>query len=143
MSKRVHTGPRQKGAATSRRGADYTVGYGRPPKGHQFQPGQSGNRGGRPKGRKNTATLVREILDRKIEIRSGNTTRKISLREAILTRFAESALKADTKSAAFLLQRYDALETAGDAGSDAVSPDEQEIIDKYMQAYLTKKGENA
>ena len=53
---------------------------------HQFQPGQSGNRKGRPKGAKNTATLLREILDRKIEVRSGSTVRKISVREAILTR---------------------------------------------------------
>ena len=57
-------------------------------------------------------TLLREILDRKIEVRSGSSVRKISVREAILTRFAESALKGDTKSAAFLLQRYDMAETA-------------------------------
>ena len=93
-------------------GASYRVGYGRPPKEHRFQPGQSGNRKGRPKGAKNTATLLREILDRKIEVRTGSTVRKISVREAILTRFAEFALKGDTKSAAFLLQRYDMLETA-------------------------------
>jgi len=30
---------------------DYPVGYGRPPKSNQFQPGQSGNLGGRPRGR--------------------------------------------------------------------------------------------
>ena len=64
--------------------------------------GNIGNRKGRPKGAKNTATLLRELLDRKIEVRTGSTVRKISVREAMLTRFAEAALKGDTKSAAFL-----------------------------------------
>ena len=30
---------------------DYEVGYGKPPKKHQFKPGQSGNRQGRKKSR--------------------------------------------------------------------------------------------
>ncbi len=45
------------------------VGYGRPPTEHQFKPGKSGNRRGRPKGSKNEATLINEILNRKIEVR--------------------------------------------------------------------------
>ena len=85
----------QEGGPRSSSGASYKVGYGNPPKQHQFQPGQSGNSKGRPKGAKSTATLLREILDRKIEVRTGATVRKISVREAILTRFAEAALKGD------------------------------------------------
>jgi hypothetical protein len=134
MSNRV----RRKGTPPDREGG-YATGYARPPKEHQFQPGQSGNRKGRPKGTKNTATLLREILDRKIEIRRGNTIRKISVREAMLTRFAESALKGDTKSAAFLLQRYDTMEANGGDENRGVSQEEQEIIDKYMEGYLKRK----
>jgi hypothetical protein len=122
--------------------ATYKTGYRRPPTEHQFKPGQSGNRKGRPKGSRNTATLLREILDRKIEVRSSSTVRKISVREAMLTRFTESALKGDTKSAAFLLQRYDAGETAHEQPNEAATRDEQEIIDTYMEAYLRKKGES-
>ena len=61
------------GESRASSGARYRVGYGKPPKQHQFQPGQSGNRKGRPKGAKNKATLLREILDRKIEVRNGST----------------------------------------------------------------------
>ena len=122
--------------------ATYKVGYRSPPREHQFRPGQSGYRKGRPKGSKNTPTLLREILDRKIEVRSASAIRKISVREAILTRFTESALKGDTKSAAFLLQRYDAAETAHEQSNDTPNRDEQEIIDTYLEAYLRKNGES-
>ena len=118
----------------------YTTGYKKPPKEHRFRPGQSGNANGRPKGRKNSATLLCEILDRKIEVRNGSTSRKITVREAILTRFAESALKGDTKSAAFLLQRYDGTEAVQDNADTTTTPEEQEIIDRYLEAYLKTSG---
>jgi hypothetical protein len=40
---------------------DYKVGPGRPPKEHQFQKGQSGNPGGRPKNESVTATVRRML----------------------------------------------------------------------------------
>jgi hypothetical protein len=107
---------------------------------HRFQPGQSGNRKGRPTGAKKTVTLLREILDRKIEVRTGSTVRKISVREAILTRFAESALKGDTKSAGFLLQRYDMPETAEEHAINGTTRDEQQIIDAYLETILKDGG---
>jgi len=142
MVKRIHryAHAAEKGRPQSCLGESYSVGYGKPPRQHQFQPGQSGNRKGRPTGAKNTATMLREILDRKIEVRSGGTVRKISVREAMLTRFAETALKGDTKSAAFLLQRYDMVETAEEHANNATRPEEQEIIDAYLQAYLKDAG---
>jgi hypothetical protein len=37
------------------------VGYANPPLNHRFEPGQSGNPTGRPKGSKNLSTIVREL----------------------------------------------------------------------------------
>jgi Family of unknown function (DUF5681) len=45
------------------------TGYGRPPIEHRFKPGQSGNPRGRPKGKKNEATILHELLNRKITVR--------------------------------------------------------------------------
>ena len=64
----------------------------------------------------------------------------MSVREAILTRFAEAALKGDTKSAAFLLQRYDMIESDPEHANNATTPDEQELIDAYLQDFLKNAG---
>jgi len=127
----------QKGGPRSSPGASYRVGYGKPPRQHQFQPGQSGNSKGRPKGAKSTSTLLRETLDRKIEVRTGATVRKVSVREAIMIRLAEAALKGDIKSAHFLLQRYDiAAETAK---PNVLDPDRYETVEEAIEA-LAKEG---
>jgi hypothetical protein len=138
MVKRIRRPARaaQKDRPQSRLGASYRIGYGKPPRQHQFEPGQSGNRKGRPKGKKNSLTLLREILDRKIEVRIGGKLCKMSVREAILTRFAEAALKGDTKAAAFLLQQYDKLASDSEHTNNATTPEEQEIIDAYLQDFL-------
>jgi hypothetical protein len=40
----------------------YEIGYGKPPKNTRFKPGVSGSRHGRPKGSKNTETLLKQEL---------------------------------------------------------------------------------
>jgi Family of unknown function (DUF5681) len=52
---------------------DYVVGKYRPPVHTRWQPGQSGNPSGRPKGRLNVKTELKELLRKKITIRDGET----------------------------------------------------------------------
>lgn len=40
---------------------EYEVGYGKPPKKHQFKPGYSGNKKGRPKGSLNVFTEIEKM----------------------------------------------------------------------------------
>jgi len=77
---------------------DYQVGYGRPPDSTRFKKGQSGNPRGRPKGAKNIATYLGEILEQRISVREGDKVRKMSKVEAMLHGLVLKAMKGDTKA---------------------------------------------
>jgi hypothetical protein len=142
MIKRIRRRARdpQDDAPKSSSGASDKTGYGRPPKQHQFKPGQSGNPRGRPKGAKSTATLIDEIFKRKVRIRTERGVRKITVHEAMLTGFTDRGLKGDTKSAAFLFDRRDRAEAAGDQADSDTTADEQQIIEFFLEKYLKKEG---
>ena len=82
---------------------DYSVGYGRPPIHTRFQKGKTGNPRGRPRRRKNYATLVRQFFDKQIPIRDGERVRKVSKLEAMIHRHFFNAMKGDTKSLTALM----------------------------------------
>jgi hypothetical protein len=114
------------------RSTESGVGYRKPPAQHRFQPGQSGNLRGRPKGAKNESTVLREILARKIEVRSDGRMRKITILEAILLRVTEDSLKGNIKSAAFLLNRYAAM-VSGELPIEGIGEDDREVLEAYAK----------
>ncbi len=119
----------------------YAVGYGRPPKEHQLKPGRSGSPKGRPKGAQNEATILLNLLNRKIEIREAGRSRKVSVLEAGLLRFAEEALRGNPRAATFLLNRYRPPDS-NEASADEMSREDQEILDAFIaktEAQLRKK----
>jgi len=120
---RPKTPPRGHGKSTY---AGSAVGYGRPPKEHQFKPGRSGNPKGRPKGSKNEASIWRDVLSKRISIREGGKTRKVSVLEAMIMKYIERALSDDVKSATFVLNRIRLIE--------GNTPDETESFDQDDQA---------
>ena len=113
------------------------VGYCRPPREHQFKPGQSGNPKGRPKGAKNEATILRTIFNRQIESREGGRIRKISVLEGMLLKFAEDALKGNPKSATFLLNRYRLTEDTAPEASE-LDQDDRALLEAYARTLETK-----
>ena len=119
------------GAGASGKRTD--VGYGRPPVEHQFKPGQSGNKSGRPKGSKNEATILSKLLNRHIDIREKGKTRKITVREAIYLKFAVKALTGDPKAASFLLNRDQILESSGSPAAEIFDVDDQKALEFYTQ----------
>ncbi|SRR5713101_4445432 len=59
-------------------GADFAVGFRRPPLHTRFKPGVSGNPSGRPKDSKNLKTLLHAILNEQISLQEGSQSRKVS-----------------------------------------------------------------
>ncbi|SRR6266511_3563534 len=86
-----------------RRRSGYAVGYGRPPTSSQFQPGQSGNPQGRPKGVRNASSMARDALERTTNVKVKGTWRKMTVRKAAYLRLAERAVAGDAKALDYLL----------------------------------------
>lgn len=134
MTKPKHS----KKAQTKAAGGGYEVGYGKPPKKHQFKPGLSGNPKGRPKGAKNEATILREIMHQRMEVREGGRARKISRLEALLLRCLEAALKGDLKAMAFLLNCYRLIEGDETEHGEPLGHDEQSILEEFAKRFPPK-----
>lgn len=107
---------------------NYTVGFGRPPRQFSWQPGQSGNRRGRPKNRRGEATILRDILNRTITLPINGRRRKVTILEAIFYRIASDALSGNIRSADFLLRRL-AFTTTADAPTELDEADQALIRD--------------
>jgi hypothetical protein len=82
---------------------DYEVGYCRPPKKTQFQPGQSGNPRGRPAGRQNFATIFARVMGERIIVSEDGKSRTLSKAEAMVQKHFRQAIEGDTRSANFLI----------------------------------------
>ena len=118
------------------------VGYGKPPRRHQFKPGQSGNPKGRKKGVKNEVTILQELLQHKVALNERGKTRKITLYEAILRKVAEDCLRGNIKSVGFLLHRYHAA-AAGDAVQADLSEDDKVVLEAYLRELSNKPEDNS
>jgi hypothetical protein len=96
--------------ANSHQDRSDNVGYGRPPRAYTWKPGQSGNPKGRRQGAKNEKTILRELLEKKLEIQQNGKIRKLTVREAMLLKCVDDALKGDHKARVYLLEKYAPIE---------------------------------
>ena len=110
----------------------YEVGYGKPPKEHQFKPGRSGNRKGRPKGAKSEDTIVREVMSRRVGLSLGGKPRKVPLLEAVWTKIADDALKGNAKAQTLITNRARALDTS-EPEAAALSLDDEKVLQSYRR----------
>lgn len=118
-----------------RENPDYEIGYRRPPKGSRFQPGQSGNPKGRPKGAKNLVNLINAELDTKVIINEGGKRRHITKREAIAKQMVNGAAKGDIRVLHALLK----LDVDSDATADAPERPLSDDDRKTLAAFLTRR----
>jgi hypothetical protein len=113
-------------------GADYEVGYRRPPEHSRFRPGQSGNPAGRRKGVRNLMTDVQRTLRVPVKVTEGGRTRKISTQEGLLMRLREKGLQGNARSLDRLLELAQRYNNEGEIGpAQALSADDQGILAAY------------
>jgi hypothetical protein len=116
------------------------VGYGRPPSHTRFKAGQSGNPKGRPKNRKNIATLLLEVLDEKLPIREGDKTKTVSKAEAMIRATVIKALKGDAKSFQMLMELLEKIRQEQKSAPTRVvrMPFPVKSIDEWFERYAPK-----
>lgn len=91
--------PRRKGV-----GAEYAVGFGKPPQGTRFQKGRSGNPAGRPRGALDFDTLLDKALAEKVVVKDASGRRRaISKLEAALIQVVNKAAGADQRATKIVL----------------------------------------
>ena len=106
---------RQRSQMAADQEGNYEVGYGKPPRHTRYQKGRSGNPAGRPRGKKNLATLLSDALDQKIiVVESGRRKRSASARR-LSPNFNKSA-SADLKATQIVLAMLRDVETRADSG---------------------------
>jgi hypothetical protein len=108
------------------------VGYKQPPKHFQFQPGQSGNPNGRPKGTRNFKSDLRDELSETISFREGNREVSMSKQRALIKRLVGSAIEGDARSIATLMS-FCARAFGEDNDDQQQAPEDREIIQAFKR----------
>jgi hypothetical protein len=112
----------------------YEVGYGRPPKSSQFQPGKSGNPKGRKRKPKSTQDQMRTILSKRITIAEGGQSKRLTLQEVMLRSIGNKAAKGDLRAANFVLNLINSDEAAqtDSIEQSSLSPEDQALFEQMM-----------
>jgi hypothetical protein len=90
---------------------EFQVGYKKPPKSTQFQPGQSGNPSGRPKRKASTfAESIERELNTVITVVESGKQLRITKRQAIVKQQTNKALTGDSKAATLVMKAVEPLQ---------------------------------
>ncbi len=95
--------------------SSYPVGYKKPPRRTQFQPGQSGNPNGRPQKTVTFQDALRELLAPVTLLQEDGRQKKVSGLVIMLGQLVNNAARGDFKSAKWVSQLAQQLNTLGKA----------------------------
>jgi hypothetical protein len=85
---------------------DEPVGYGKPPKNHQFKAGQSGNPRGRPSGAAGERKVIEKIAYEVHVVSEGARKKRLSTVELLLVALRNLAMDGDLRAIALMYEVY-------------------------------------
>lgn len=83
----------------------YKVGYGRPPRAHQYPKGRSGNPSGRPRKQKATPNVL-AVLDEPVPVRVNGEFQEMHPKEVELRQHVKAALAGDLPALKYLIELF-------------------------------------
>jgi hypothetical protein len=122
----------------------YEVGYGRPPKAHQFKSGQSGNSKGRPRGSRGLKTDLKAELGERVTVNENGKQRRLTKQQLIVKQLVTKSIKGDlraiVKLADLTLQIF-GIEDDVPGGKAALAGEDEAIVNDFIRR-LTGKTDN-
>lgn len=124
--------------------SDDEVGYGKPPKRSRFQKGTSGNPAGRPKGKKNLATVLEKDLHEKVVINEQGTRKTVTKMEAAVKQLTNKAASGDLAALRLLTALVNSAGslTPTDPKVATTSAADRKIINRVLEKLGVLKGNN-
>lgn len=116
------------------------IGFKKPPKGHSWQKGQSGNPKGRKKGSRNKRTIIISLMEGRLG-RKIPDPRKLTAQEAMLWKAIQKGLAGDAKAMAFAFKRYDDA-TASSFGGPVITTEEDQQVYDALRAKIRQEIED-
>jgi hypothetical protein len=110
-----------------------SVGYKRPPRQHQFRPGQSGNPSGRPKGARNFRSELREELSEVVTVRDGEREIQVSKQRALIKSLVAAAIEGNQRAAASVLAICVRMLADADDDEAIDSVEDRDIVEAFSK----------
>ncbi len=114
----------------------YEVGYKRPPREHQFKPGQSGNPKGRPKKNNNFAEDVLEEMSEMITVQENGKLTKITKKRALAKRLIADSLSGKVSAIKILTPILAGETKITKDFEEELTPQDAQILEDYIQRRL-------
>ena len=114
----------------------YEVGYKKPPKTTQFQPGQSGHKQGRPKGSQNLTTIVSNAINEKVIVTENGQRKSVSKLEVAVKQLVNKAATGDPKAMMQLLPLVQLVEGRNEAAAiaaPAMAESDQQVLNSIRE----------
>ncbi|WP_283808641.1 DUF5681 domain-containing protein [Variibacter gotjawalensis] len=128
---------RKKGSSSEKTHVEDLVGYCKPPRAHQFKPGQSGNMKGRPKKKTDRSTLACKALNRKVTVTINGKTCRMTIEEIGLRKLADKSAAGNIKAFSYLHAM--SSERVDEDAEDTSAFDEM-LIEEAIERRATAKG---